>query len=117
MSDFLDYELNELIYLMFYFFCIGFFVYNNFYCHCEDGNKNAHNEDDEEDVKDLNIKKELEIKPIIPYEEKYLTEVRKMFNEYEFSEEELKKENFKLLELIENEKKKKMMKPMKLILK
>ena len=109
MSDFLDYELNELIYLMFYFFCIGFFVYNNFYCDCEDNNKNNQNEDTDEDSnedKDSNIKNESEKKPIIPYEEKYMTEVRKMFNEYEFSEEELKKENCKLLELIENEKQK-----------
>lgn len=117
MSDFLDYELNELIYLMFYFFCIGFFVYNNFYCDCEDNNKNIQNEDTDKDVDedvdedsnidtDHNIKKESEKKPIIPYEEKYMTEVRKMFNEYEFSEEELKKEICKLLELIENEKQK-----------
>ena len=113
MSDFLDYELNELINLMFYFFCIGFFVYNNFYCDCEYDNKNTQNEDTDEDTdadtdidKDSNIKKESEKKSIIPYEEKYMTEVRKMFNEYEFSEEELKKENCKLLELIENEKQK-----------
>ena len=42
----------------------------------------------------------------IPYEEKYLSQVRNMINEYIFTEEELQIESQKFLELIENEKNK-----------
>jgi len=44
--------------------------------------------------------------PEIPYEEKYLTKVRSMINEYTFTDEELKIQERKLQELEEEEKKK-----------
>jgi hypothetical protein len=45
-----------------------------------------------------------EIKREIPYEEKYLTQMRNMVNEYVFTDEELVNEQRKLLDLIQNKK-------------
>jgi hypothetical protein len=100
---------TNLLFILFYFVGQIFFI-------CGICNKYfLDNEDEDECVNNLSInsspvielsQEESKKNKQIPYEEKYLTKVRSMVNEYTFTDEELKLEEQKLQELEADEKKK-----------
>ena len=102
-------ESNRGLLLLLYFIGQIFFI-------CGICNKYfLDNEDEDECVNNLSInsspvielsQEESKKNKQIPYEEKYLTKVRSMVNEYTFTDEELKLEEQKLQELEADEKKK-----------
>jgi len=113
MEESIDDGLKFFIFSL-YFFCFFFMIYNGY-----DSYKNLIYLDNEEILKINNdngsdekkgLDKSEEVKKDIvheiPYEEKYLIQVRSMKNEYVFTNEELENEESKLKELIEEYNKK-----------
>lgn len=106
---FLNYILKSCMFVL-YFFCFVIVIinsYNNYkqliYLDDETLLKLCDNDCDENNENNENNREENKVSPklIIPYEEKYLLQVRNMKNEYVFSSEELEKEEEKWKELIE----------------
>jgi hypothetical protein len=104
----MNYFVNGML-IVFYFYGFYIFLYNiysNYLFINDEANllDDLKSEDDEieekQDNKTNEENKSMEKIKEIPYEEKYLTQMRKMLNEYIFTEEELKKEEENFIELI-----------------
>lgn len=111
---FFNYILNSFIFVL-YFCCFVIVIinsYNNYkqliYLDDETILKLCDNDCDKNNENNKNNTEENKVSPklIIPYEEKYLLQVRNMKNEYVFSDEELEKEEQKWKELMEESKNK-----------
>jgi hypothetical protein len=105
-------EFITNILFLFYFvglFVFGYNTYQNYLfltnLHEDFLNDNIKDDKDTEET-ETNIKPtdSVPIPICVPYEEKYLLQIRSMINEYVFTEEELEKEKQKLLDFIENQK-------------
>ena len=114
MEKSIDDGFKFLIFSLF-FFCFFIMLYNGYdsyknliYSNNEEilriNNDICSDEKKELDKTEEDVKKD--IVHVIPYEEKYLIQVRNMKNEYVFTNEELKNEQSKLKELIEDHNKK-----------
>ena len=111
-NNYFDFDIIGLKMCIFIFYCVSLFVfYGVDYTKCIndvlqkdieiDNNIQETNVIPTENAKNTNKSKQT---IQIPYEEKYLSHVRSMINEYIFTQEELQLESQKFLELIENEK-------------
>jgi len=114
---FFNYILNSFIFVL-YFCCFVIVIinsYNNYkqliylddetilkLCDNDCDKNNENNENNKNNTEENKVSPKL----IIPYEEKYLLQVRNMKNEYVFSDEELEKEEQKWKELMEESKNK-----------
>ena len=106
MNYYMDYYN---IFFMIYFLGFILFVYTNYQKYLtlvknhEDLFNNISSEKETNEKSETTDKQNVN-KPDVPYEEKYLIQVRNMMNEYVFSPEELVKEQLKLIDLIQNKK-------------
>ena len=107
-----EFDIN-LIILMFFLIGHIFMIHGIYYKYFFDENNFEYDDENEEYEDEVNkspttdsTKDERQKQPVIPYEEKYLTKVRSMINEYVFTEEELKIQEKKIQELEEDEKNK-----------
>ena len=113
-----DFDIIGLKMCIFIFYCVSLFVYYGIdynKCVCNILSQENIQNDDKSNISETNITKTennennentniSKQSPQIPYEEKYLSKVRNMINEYIFTQEEIDLESQKFLELIENEK-------------
>lgn len=106
---FLNYILKSCMFVV-YFFCFAIMIYNTYnnyklliYLDNETLLELCDNDYDKDSEINEKNKEDNKAPPtlIIPYEEKYLLQVRNMKNEYVFSDEELEKEEQKWKELME----------------
>ena len=114
-----DFDIIGLKMCIFIFYCVSLFVYYGIdynKCVCNILSQENIQNDDKSNISETNITKTENNKnnentniskqsPQIPYEEKYLSKVRNMINEYNFTQEEIDLESQKFLELMKNENK------------
>ena len=110
-NNYFEFDLKICFFI---FYCVGVFVFYsatyNFYMSDDTYHMNKDENDKttepnnitNENVETTNNSKQTITS--IPYEEKYLSKVRNMTNEYIFTQDEIELESKKFLELIENEK-------------
>ena len=113
-NNYFDFDIIGLKVCFFIFYCVSLFVYYGIdYTKCindvfyeEDIIQNDNNISETNTIPTENAENVNKSKQSTPirYEEKYLSQVRNMKNEYIFTQEEIQIETQKFLELIENEK-------------